>query len=286
MTKQIDPLLRETLFQYDVRDQVTKVTDALLEETTFAYDADGNRLSITDPLGRTTAYSYDVMDRLLTVTQPDPGAGAPVWTIDYDNLGRVIEQTDPLANITAMDYDIRNRLVTLTEPDPDGTGSAASPTWQFTYNAAGDQLSQTGPLGRVITRQFDAWGRMTEQSLPAVTDSNNQLLSDGTFNFTYDDEGNRTSRTKIATGEVTEYSWDHRNRLVQVVEKDSQGQVTKTVDYTYDVFDRRIAKSVTPAVGPAHIEQFIYDGPHIALRFENGNLASRYLHGPATDQIQ
>jgi hypothetical protein len=45
---------------------------------------------------------------------------------------------------------------------------------------------------------------------------NNQLFSDGTHTYTYDEEGNRTSRTHIASGEVTEYHWDHRNRLVRV----------------------------------------------------------------------
>jgi hypothetical protein len=35
-------------------------------------------------------------------------------------------------------------------------------------------------------------------------ETNNRLLSDPYFNDTYDDEGNRTSRTRISTGEVTE----------------------------------------------------------------------------------
>ncbi len=32
-----------------------------------------------------------------------------------------------------------------------------------------------------------------------------RVTSDGTYNYTYDDEGNRTRRTSISTGEVTEY---------------------------------------------------------------------------------
>jgi len=43
----------------------------------------------------------------------------------------------------------------------------------------------------------------------------------------YDDEGNRTKRTKTSTGEVTEYEWDLRNRLTKVTEKDASGNVTK-----------------------------------------------------------
>ncbi len=37
--------------------------------------------------------------------------------------------------------------------------------------------------------------------------------------YTYDDEGNRTKRTKTSTGEVTEYEWDLRNRLTKATEE-------------------------------------------------------------------
>jgi len=41
-------------------------------------------------------------------------------------------------------------------------------------------------------------------------------VSDCTFNYTYD-EGNRVTRTRISTDDsLTEYEWDHRNRLVKV----------------------------------------------------------------------
>ena len=38
------------------------------------------------------------------------------------------------------------------------------------------------------------------------TGAYNRLLSDGTYNYEYDAEGNRTKRTDIATGAVTEYN--------------------------------------------------------------------------------
>ena len=44
-------------------------------------------------------------------------------------------------------------------------------------------------------------------------------MSDGTYTYTYDSEGNRTSRTNIATGALTSYTWDARNRLVEVTNK-------------------------------------------------------------------
>ena len=52
--------------------------------------------------------------------------------------------------------------------------------------------------------------------------AHNRLLSDGTYRYEYDGEGNCVKRTNIPTGEVTEYEWDHRNRLVVVIDRLSE----------------------------------------------------------------
>jgi RHS repeat-associated protein len=61
------------------------------------------------------------------------------------------------------------------------------------------------------------------------------------------------------------------------------------VDYEYDVFDRRIAKTVDPdgeGAAKAETERFVYDGEHIALVFDGkGQQTHRYLYGPQIDQI-
>jgi RHS repeat-associated protein len=114
---------------------------------------------------------------------------------------------------------------------------------------------------------------------------NNRLLNDGTHTYTYDFEGNRTKKTVTATGEATEYQWDHHNRLVRVTHLDSVGDPVQTLDYIYDVLDRRIGKTDTPAVGPGYTERYVYDGEHLALKFGASALANRYLHGPVIDQI-
>jgi hypothetical protein len=45
---------------------------------------------------------------------------------------------------------------------------------------------------------------------------NNEILSDGTYTYSYDAEGNCTERVNIATGADTDYTWDLRNRLTEV----------------------------------------------------------------------
>ena len=78
------------------------------------------------------------------------------------------------------------------------------------------------------------------------------MSSDGTYNYTYDDEGNRLTRTKISNDYVTRYEWDHRNRLTKVTEEDDEETVLSTVEHSYDVFNRWIRRTVD-SDGPGQI---------------------------------
>jgi YD repeat-containing protein len=75
---------------------------------------------------------------------------------------------------------------------------------------------------------YDANGnRLTSSWVSTSADgTHNRQQSDGTHNFTYDNEGNRISRTQISNGYFTQYVWDYRNRLTQVVERSSAASAT------------------------------------------------------------
>jgi len=71
------------------------------------------------------------------------------------------------------------------------------------------------------------------------------LQTDGTFNYTYDSEGNTTRRTRILSGKVTDYTWDHRNRLTSVTDRVSgTGVKTQQVEYIYDAFNQLTGERV------------------------------------------
>ncbi|MEI6539158.1 MAG: RHS repeat-associated core domain-containing protein, partial [Planctomycetota bacterium] len=155
------------------------------------------------------------------------------------------------------------------------------------------------------TYTYDANGNRTNTGY--TTSTNNRVTSDGTYNYTYDNEGNRTSRTKISDSTKVEYTWDHRNRLTDVVFKTSGGTVTKKIQYQYDVFDRRIGRKLD-ADGNGTYESatyWVYDDAgkrdpntgtsldDIVLEFTDADgdgsglatLSTRYLHGPQFDQV-
>ncbi len=178
-------------------------------------------------------------------------------------------------------------------------------TSTYGYDAKSELTAATHTFQSNESYSYDNNGNRTMTGYQ--TGDDNRLTNDGTYSYQYDAEGNRTRRTKTSTGEVTEYEWDYRNRLVKVTDKNSQGTVTQVVEYTYDVFDRRIAKEVDTAspfdMADAAIERYVYDdiqnglvsldGGNVVLDFVDPDgsggqsiaLSKRYLYGEVVDQI-
>lgn len=143
----------------------------------------------------------------------------------YDNAGRLTNLTHKRGTTTffsyTFDYDAANRITKFTSPD--GTSDYSyDDTNQLTLSDHSFQADEA--------YSYDANGNRTNNGYQTGVD--NKLQSDGKYNYEYDSEGNRTKRTEIATGEVTEYVWDYRNRLTQVVTKNA-GNITKEANYTY-----------------------------------------------------
>ena len=287
------------------------VPDVLLR---YGYDAVNNRTSVTDEITGVQAgvetFNYDALNRVTRITQSGNGVADKRVDMTYDAASQMtglarysdLAGTQSVAN-TAYVHDAAGRLTDLTH----GHNSGVIADYGFTYDAANRLTQLTTPDGTSdysyngrdeLTGSdhsyqadegysYDDTGNRTNEGYS--TGDHNRLLSDGTYTYEYDNEGNRTKRVVIASGETTEYDWDYRNRLISVVTKNSSGAISKFVEYTYDLYDRRIAKSVDSdgdGAAAATEERYVYDGEHIALVFDGGgNQLSRYLHGPQIDQV-
>ena len=121
----------------------------------------------------------------------------------------------------------------------------------------------------------------------------------------YDNEGNRTARfvdtnsnSQLDSGDtsITEYEWDHRNRLTKVTTRDTYGGApTQIVEYMYDA-GRRWVRKTLDTNGDSTIESsriFVHDNGQIVLDFQksgtaaasNADLANRYLWGNSVDEL-
>jgi RHS repeat-associated protein len=109
----------------------------------------------------------------------------------------------------------------------------------------------------------------------------NQLTADATHSYQYDENGNLTRKTLLATGNFSQYTYDAENRLTKV-EEFAAGNPTPafTSTYRYDGLGRRIEK-----VANGQTKRYIYDGEDILLEYDGANvLQARYTHGPGIDE--
>lgn len=169
-------------------------------------------------------------------------------------------------------YDKRDQLVGADR------ASLGNPDETYKYDANGNRISSSRHMSGYITGP------------------GNRLLSDGTYNYAYDNEGNLSKRTEIATGGYREFTWDYRNRLVAVIDKTAANVATQRVTFRYDGFDRRIGKAVDTTPNDAVdalFSHFVYDREDILMDFVDSDgagpnapvLAERYLHGAGVDQV-
>jgi RHS repeat-associated protein len=241
----------------------------------FKYKADGQ---------------YDEIKRFNATTG---GTAFVTSSYGYDNAGRLTtldHKNSAGTSITgyAMAYDPANRITSV-----DFTNSAyAAEDVTYAYDRT-DQLTTADRSATDENYAYDEAGNRARSGW--VTGTNNQLTEDPTFTYTYDAEGNRTSRVRkssaSADDKTIEYTWDHKNRLTKVTFKRNDGTVTKTIDYIYDAFDRLTRRTMDPdgALGSASLisNEYLWDGEQlIYMDWIGVSGESRYyMYGPAGEVL-
>lgn len=204
----------------------------------------------------------------------------------------------PQNKVMALPYDpasqVTNILHQLTATSTSINQAA------YAYNPVGNRTSLTDRRG-AQTFGYDPLDRLTSASHPllgtpqafaydavgnrttggTLTNAGNQLTADANYAYAYDDNGNLTRKTFLATGNYSQYTYDAENRLTKV-EEFVAGNPTAiaTSTYRYDGLGRRIEK-----VTPAGTRRYIYDGEDILLEYDGANvLQARYTHGPGIDE--
>lgn len=304
-------------FGYDLDGHRTRTSNAGTAGTpdvvlAYAFDAasrlTSRRETIQGTVGATTAYAYDALDRLSELTQS--GQASKQVRFVYNRAGQLVsldQAAGPSGSIAVSQstyaYDSGGRLVSLIQKH----AADLLAEYQWSYDAA-DRLTQTVSVDGISTFAYDARGQLlsADNSVLAdesfsydangnrnaggyVTAADNRLQTDGTDSFAYDAEGNLTRRVDGVTGQITEFRYDHRNRLIGLTVRDANLAILSSANYVYDVFDNRIGKSIDrDGAGPQApvVERYVYDGDHIALQFDgSGSLTHRYLHGLQVDQV-
>ncbi|MEJ7590684.1 MAG: hypothetical protein WKF77_03990 [Planctomycetaceae bacterium] len=218
-TAVVDDLNRITSLTQD-NDYGSSGTDL---QVMLSYRADSSLASLqrneitgigTTPIA-STDFGYFSNGDLQTISHPYQAGGviATQYDYTYDAAHRIQTFTSSRDGLITYGYDAQNQLQSA-----DAAAGAAVPDENFTYDANGN---------RTVSGY--------------VTGLHNLLLSDGTYNYQYDREGNRIRRSKISGTEVVTYEWDLRNRLTRVTFMNGTTE-TKRVEYDYNVANLRIEK--------------------------------------------
>ena len=302
---------------------------------TQQFDAAGDRTQLAATIGGTADfvnnYTYDLLGEMTQVTQSGVSGGNAVAQkrVDfaYGSVGQLGSATryadlagmelvatgsygyDQFGRLTSLDYSQGQTTLVNHGWSYDADGdvtqyvNSIDGTANYSYDATGQLLGATYSTSATAppneSYSFDANGnRQTAGGSTYTTGTDNEVASDGTYTYTYDADGNRTSRTSIANGSVTDYTWDYRNRLTEVTFKNSAGQMTEQVAYAYDYQNRLVREVINPGTANQQKTVYVYDGNQIVLGFNgtanatNGdpplaaaNLSDRYLWAQATDQL-
>jgi YD repeat-containing protein len=189
--------------------------------------------------GIQTTYSYDAGSQLSAVSHQLTAVNQLINKAEYlyNGVGNRTQLTDR-RGAQAFGYDQLDRLTSASHPlllDPQA----------FAYDAVGNRTTNG-----------------------SVVNTGNQLTADANFTYQYDDNGNLTRKTLLATGNFTSYTYDAENRLI-TVEEFAAGNPTAitTSSYRYDGLGRRIEK-----VANGQTKRYIYDGEDILLEYDGSNV--------------
>ena len=253
-TATIDAEGKRIEFGYDAVGRLVAVADALGHVTSFGYDTLGHLAQQTDANGHTTRFEYDALGRETARILPDGARETFSYRADgrmerhtdfngavriftYDALGRLLERqypdgtqhrwtytptgqrataTDARGGITTYTYDERDRLVSKVDPQGDRL--------DYAYDARG---LRTGLMATVGAQSFttaythDALGRVA-----SVIDPNGD-----TYEYAYT-PGGQLERLEYPNGVVDAWSYDARDRLVDMETRNHAGEVLQSFHYT------------------------------------------------------
>ena len=244
-----------TTYEYDllnrlICEKIVDNRDNVVVQYTYTLGAAGERKSVTE-LDRTVEYSYDSLYRLTseTITEGEKVTG---YTYAYDNVSNRILKTENGA-ATEYVYNALNQLVSDSET-----------TYEYDLN---------GNLVRVIgTANSALYEYNTENKLVKAIVQNDILVTEESY--TYDYQGNRTSKTTHRSDGVTEYVKyinDNSSLTNVLAEIGSEGSVQAYYTIGADLISQE---------RDGNVSVYLYDGHGsvVGLANESGVVTDTYSY--------
>lgn len=257
------------VYEYNVKDQVTKVSDLVLNQITLrGYNINGDIISEALGNGLTLGFAYDRLGRIRTILLPDKTGVEYLYdAVNTREICRLIDghrkyshqflnrnlagqvekiQLPGHCGLVGHAYDGMGRRIESRSPHfdqnipVDGFDSAGNllkyqaqgVAYQFAYDHLYQVKSEQGHANH--TYRYDSLlNRLEKDGEKSMHNSLHQVLSNPKEKMFYDRNGNLIKRMG---SNVIEYGYDALDRLVSIKQHE---RVTK---YCYDSFNRRLMK--------------------------------------------
>lgn len=287
-----------TSYEYDKLDRLVRVVDRNGYATVYEYDKNGNRSAVRYANGIVITYKYDEVNRLICekaldkqggiVAQYEYTLGAAGERTAVKELDRTVEYTyDVLYRLTSEKITAADETVTEYTYAYDNVSNRILKTengaaTEYVYNALNQLVSDSettyeydlnGNLVRVIGMANSAlYEYNAENKLVKATVQNGSLVIEESY--TYDYQGNRTSKTTHRSDGITEYVKylnDNSSLTNVLAEVDENG----TVKCTYTIGADLVSQERS---GRTSI--YLYDGhcSVVGLANETGVITDTYSY--------
>jgi RHS repeat-associated protein len=209
-----------TSLEHDALGRVTAAYDNHGNIERFSYDALGNLIRYTDMNDTITTYAYDSLSRLIHVKYPSSDNIFYNWT----ETGKIISQQNRDSKITYQ-YDALDRLVSVLFDY-----GAFNRTISYHYGADDNPIAMMDPEGNITRYEYDELNRLVRIVDPSA----------GDIAFEYDEGSRRTVITYPNNASIS-YSYDRTDRISNIVNLKSNGEVISNYSYTYDTLGNRLS---------------------------------------------
>ncbi|MDO7905533.1 RHS repeat-associated core domain-containing protein [Paenibacillus sp. JX-17] len=265
-----DALGNRTRYDYDSWNRITSTTAADGTINMTRYSDPSRQVIQTDPEGYSLTETYDVWGQLLKTEEKKQldDSLTMLSKNSYDNIsGKVIEETDGNGNTTTFNYDVLGQLVSVT----DANGSIN----RYEYDMMGNLTKTTDPDGNSKEKKYDELAR-------EILTSDKLGISEKKY---YDESGNLL-RWIDRNGDIFDYSYDLRDRLLEEKSPDD------IVKFTYDNTGKRLSMKDTIGLTSyqydpltSNLTQVTYpDGLTLRLDYDlNGNRT--HMTGPFGNDV-
>ncbi|WP_228147195.1 RHS repeat-associated core domain-containing protein [Acinetobacter sp. ANC 3832] len=295
LTKEIDPLQRETSYSYNAQGLPTNITDAKGGAKAFKYNEQGNLISYQDCSGKETKWGYDERGRVKfaenALKQKIEYFYTELTTEKRESAirGLPLNAFGQLEKIKHADgteehfvHDAEGRLLTHLDSNQQHT--------QYEYDESGLITSRTDALGHKLKYKWDRLGRLQKlinengASYEFFYDVMGRLLKEIDFDgketvYKYDDRTKQLSNSiEIAStyGHNLKDRVTQKDRIQQFI-FDSMGRLEqRTAGYGYDSHE----------VEQQQTEEFAYDSNGQLVLARNADSAVHWFYDAVGNQIR